>query len=303
LGTTSLFIRFHEHCRIGRGLSVNTLRSYAIDGADFAKFVGSSTPVSEITRDQLREYVRALLDIRELKISSVKRRIATLKVFFRWLEHEGLINLNPFYRLDLTLRIPRLLPRSVSADDLRMLLTYIRKKEQGFTAVLFELVVSLLFSTGLRISELAAVRVRDLDRIEGIIQVRGKGNRERRVYIVSAALRRLLKRYLVMHQQISNNNSDALFVTAIGNPATAQCLRRRLIKTAERAGISRRITPHMLRHAAATHLIEAGVDISFVQKLLGHASISTTQIYTHISDDRLKERLSQANTLGRIRRK
>jgi len=302
LGTTAFFIRFHEHCRIGRGLSANTLRSYAIDGADFGKFIGSSTPVSVITRDQLRDYVRVLLDIRGLKKSSVKRRIATLKVFFRWLEQEGLIKPNPFYRLDLTLRIPHRLPRSVSADDLRKLLTFIQKKEQGFTAVLLELVVSLLFSTGLRISELAAVRIGDLDRKEGVIQVRGKGNRERRVYIISAALRRLLERYLVMHQQITKN-SDALFVTAHGSPASTQYLRRRLIRSAERAGVSRRITPHMLRHAAATHLIEAGVDISFVQKLLGHASISTTQIYTHISDDRLKERLSQANTLGRIRRK
>lgn len=302
LGTTALFIRFHEHCRVGRGLSANTLRSYAIDGADFAKFVGSSTPVSEISRDQLREYVRVLLDVRGLKKSSVKRRIATLKVFFRWLEHEGLIKLNPFYRIDLILRILHRLPRSVSSDDLRKLLTFLQKREQGFTAVLFELVVSLLFSTGLRISEPATIRVGDLDHTEGVIQVRGKGNRERRVYIFGSTLRRLLKRYLVMHQQVTKN-SDALFVMARGSPATTQYLRRGLIRSAERAGVSRRITPHMLRHAAATHLIEAGVDISFVQKLLGHASISTTQIYTHISDDRLKERLSQANTLGRIRRK
>jgi site-specific recombinase XerD len=254
------------------------------------------------TRDQLREYVRVLLDIRGLKKTSVKRRIATLKVFFRWLEQEGLIKLNPFYRLDLILRIPHRLPRSVSADDLHRLLTYMRTKERGFTAVLFELVVRLLFSTGLRISELASIRLGDLDRKEGVIQVRGKGNRERRVYIISVALRRLLKRFLVLHQRVANN-SDALFVTARGSPATAQYLRRSLIRTAERAGTSRRITPHMLRHAAAIHLIEAGVDISFVQKLLGHASISTTQIYTHISDDRLKEILTKVNTLARISRK
>ncbi|MFI5202459.1 MAG: tyrosine-type recombinase/integrase, partial [Candidatus Kapaibacterium sp.] len=183
MSIAAVFGRFIEHCRVNRGLSVNTLRAYTTDGADFAGFAGPSAPVPEIGRERLQNYVRWLLDERGLKEASVKRRVATLKVFFRWLERQGTIEINPFHRLDMVVRLPRRLPRGVSSDELRRLLAHIRRGEPGFAATLFHLTVSLLFTTGLRIGELAAVRLADLDKREGIIQVRGKGNRERQVYL------------------------------------------------------------------------------------------------------------------------
>ncbi len=291
--------RFLDHCRVGRSLSANTLKAYATDLADFAVFVGGNEAVETINRDKLRDYARWLMDRRHLKEASVKRRIAALKVFFRWLEREEVLEITPFHRFDLVVRLPRRLPRGVSAEELKRLLEAIGGEKEGFDALLLRLTVLLLFTTGLRIGELAAVRMADLDRVEGVIQVRGKGNRERRVYLIGRELLRLLERYVVLRHRLSSEAEELLLIST-GKPATPQYLRRRLIRAGKAAGLSRRITPHMLRHAAATHLVEAGVDIRFVQKLLGHASIATTQIYTQVSDNSLKEALIRADTVGRL---
>jgi site-specific recombinase XerD len=290
--------RFIDYCRINRGLSANTLKAYRADGADFLAFIGAQTPASDIGHERLRDYARHLIDDRGLKEASVKRRIATLKVIFRWLERENMIGANPFHRLDLNIRLPRRLPRSITAEELRIVIKSVSTIGPKYLVLLLRLTILLLFTTGLRVGELTAVRLGDLDQDEGTIHVRGKGNRERRVYLVGREIRELLTRYLIAKRKITN--SEILLVNADGRPVTSQYVRRRLSRTAERAGLSRRLTPHMLRHAAATHLIEAGVDIRFVQKLLGHASIATTQIYTHISDTSLKETLIRANTIKRV---
>lgn len=291
---------FLDHCRVGRGLSTNSLKAYAADLADFKQFTRGDTPVSDVNRETLRDYARWLMDERVLKEASVKRRMAALKVFFRWLEREEVLEITPFHRLDLVVRLPRRLPRGVSADELKRLLEAIGGEREGYPALLLRLAVVMLFVTGLRVGELTSIRLGDLDLIEGVIQVRGKGNRERRVYLVSPDLRRLLERYLTLRRRRALTEVEDLLITADGQPVTPQYLRRRLHKAAKRAGIIRPITPHMLRHAAATHLVEAGVDIRFVQKLLGHASIATTQIYTQVSDNSLKEALTRADTLGRL---
>ena len=291
--------RFLDHCRVGRSLSANTLKAYAADFADFATFVGGEEAVGGVGRDRLRDYARWLMDTRGLKEASVKRRMAALKVFFRWLEREEALEITPFHRLDLVVRLPRRLPRGVSAEELKRLLEAIGGEKDSFEALLLRLTVLLLFTTGLRIGELTAVRMIDLDQVEGVIQVRGKGNRERRVYLVGKELKRLLDRFIVLRRRLSSE-AEELWLTSTGQPATPQYLRRRLLRAGKAAGLLRRITPHMLRHAAATHLVEAGVDIRFVQKLLGHASIATTQIYTQVSDNSLKEALIKADTLGRL---
>lgn len=292
--------RFLDHCRVGRSLSANTLKAYAADLSDFCTFVGRGKLVTAIGRDEVRDYARWLMDERSLKEASVKRRMAALKVFFRWLEREEVLEITPFHRLDLVVRLPRRLPRGVSADELKRILATIGDDRDGYPALLLRLVVVMLFVTGLRVGELTSVCLNDLDLSEGVIQVRGKGNRERRVYLASPDVRRLLERYLTQRRRRATIDAENLLITAEGQAATAQYLRRRLHKAAKRAGIARPITPHMLRHAAATHLVEAGVDIRFVQKLLGHASIATTQIYTQFSDTSLKEALIRADTLGRV---
>ena len=159
------------------------------------------------------------------------------------------------------------------------------------------LAILLMTATGIRIGELITLRLGDLDAAVGSIRVRGKGKRERTVYVANAALLRLLKSHVSGRQGIAPVD-DPLFVNMRGRPLTTQALRQRIRKAAEAASIARRVTPHMLRHTAATLLIEKGVDIRFVQRLLGHASISTTEIYTHVSDVSLKDALSRADTIA-----
>jgi integrase/recombinase XerD len=290
---------FLDHCRVGRSLSANTLRAYAIDLSDFCAFVGRDEAVGAIDRDKLRDYVRWLKDQRQLKEASVKRRVAALKVFFHWLEREEKIEITPFHRLDLVVRLPRRLPRGISAEELRRLLETICGEKSSYSVILLRLAITLLFVTGLRIGELVAIKLSDIDQDEGVIQVRGKGNRERRVYLISRDLRNQLERFLVLRARVAGEVEE-LFIGPNGHAVNTQFIRRRLIKAGQCAGLPRRITPHVLRHAAATHLVEAGVDIRFVQKLLGHASIATTQIYTQVSDNSLKEALIRADTLGRV---
>ena len=293
--------RFLDHCRIGRSLSPNTLKAYAIDISDFRLFTGDDVVIDAVGRDKLRDYARWLIDQRGLKEASVKRRMAVLKVLFRWLEREEVIEITPFHRFDFVVRLPRRLPRSISAEELRRLLEAIGSDDDSYFTLLLKLVVTLLFVTGLRIGELVSIKLTDLDQIEESIQVKGKGNRERRVYLVSSNLSNLLERFLVLRSRQTSHGVEELFLDPDGKPVTPQFIRRQLIKAAKRADLPRRVTPHVLRHAAATHLVEAGVDIRFVQKLLGHASIATTQIYTQVSDNSLKAALARADTLGRVK--
>lgn len=292
--------RFLDHCRVAKRLSANTLRAYQMDLDDFSSFAGKGGLASAIDRDCLRHYARKLFDVDELKETSVKRRMASLKVMFRWLERDEAIPLSPFHRLDLSIRLPRCLPRALTVGEMRRLLTACEQLESDHHGVLLHFVVICLFATGLRIGELVDAALSDVDTAGNSILVRGKGNRERRVFLPSGEAASALRQYL-KRRKLFASSSDRLLVTANGEEITAQHVRRRLAKLAEQAGIERRVTPHMLRHTAATQLVEAGVDIRFVQKLLGHASIATTQIYTQVSDMSLKATLERANTLGKVR--
>jgi len=158
----------------------------------------------------------------------------------------------------------------------------------------------VLFATGIRISELVSIPLQNASVSDASILVRGKGNRERRVYLSSGQAAKVLTDYWERRKSIPG--ADWLFVRENGCRITSQYIRSRLRAVATSAGIARRVTPHMLRHSAATQLLEAGVDIRVVQRLLGHSSIATTQIYTQVTDAVLRTKLDDANTLGRLRR-
>jgi site-specific recombinase XerD len=297
--------RFLDHCRVGKSLSAHTLRAYSSDLAHFVAKIGADAGVERVDRDCIREYVRVLVVNSRLKQTTVKRRVATLKVLFRWLEHEEVVRLSVFHRLELSIKLPQRLPRALNRNEMRQLLSCaeagveVRRGAARYEALLMQFTVVTLFTTGLRISELISVRLPDVVERDGLIQVRGKGNRERRVYLPGRQAMAILKNYLEARRRL-RHETQQLLISAEGRPISVQQIRKRLRLLGERAGLSRRITPHMLRHTAATQLLEAGVDIRVVQRLLGHASIATTQIYTHVSDGALKHRLTQANTLLRL---
>ncbi|MFA5897552.1 MAG: tyrosine-type recombinase/integrase [Hyphomicrobium sp.] len=297
--------QFLEHCRNSRRLALHTTRAYASDLADFGNRIGPDASSRGVSRENLLEYARHLSEERKLKAATVRRRIATLKVFFRWLARKDEASTNPFDRADISIRLPRRLPRALETQEMRRLLKQARTEAAGratgrqYDALLLEFVVVALFTTGLRISELTAVTILDVSVADKAIRVRGKGDRERTVYFAGAKATRILGAFLERRMRL-RTPSTKLLASCSGLALTSQVVRLRLRVLAERAGLNRRVTPHMLRHTAATKLVEAGVDIRLVQRLLGHSSITTTQIYAQVSDLVLRNRMDRADTLSRL---
>jgi integrase/recombinase XerD len=155
--------------------------------------------------------------------------------------------------------------------------------------------IEVLYATGMRIGELADLTPDRLDIADGTIYLRGKGDRERVVFLPDSPLRELVAAYLDLAHHVTHAAPGPVLVNARGRPATTQFLREQIRGAGERAGLSRRVTPHMLRHTTATHLLEAGVDLRYVQKLLGHQSVATTQMYTAVSNAKLKEVIEGAH--------
>lgn len=308
LGSTSLqaqIVQFLDHCRNSRRLAIHTIRAYASDLGDFGSRLGPDVSSSTVSRDNLIEYTRHLGEERKLKAATVRRRIATLKVFFRWVVRNDGESTNPFDRANISIRLPRRLPRALETEEMRLLLKRARTEAAGraigkqYDALLMEFVVVALFTTGLRIGELTAVTIPDVSTADKAIRVRGKGDRERTVYFAGAKATGILAAFIERRRRLKAS-STTLLTSYSGIALTSHVIRLRLRLLAERAGLHRRVTPHMLRHTAATKLVEAGVDIRLVQRLLGHSSITTTQIYAQVSDLVLRNRMDRADTLARL---
>lgn len=309
--------QFITQCKIDKNLSPNTLRAYNIDLQQFQLFIGADSPASDCDKNRLRAYLAYLLEERELKESSVKRRIACLKTMFRWLEEEELLDSNPFRRLNFRIRIPPRLPKILSREETRKLLlaptqrlkldgnlnyqtlpleNLFLGKFNHFTTLL---TLELLFCTGLRVGELVSITLNDISVREGVITIIGKGNRQRRVFIPDNEVRSLVTQYIHSRKRL-NPDTNILLLNSRGRAASTQFIRKLVIEAGKSAGIRCHVTPHMLRHSAATQLLESGLDIRYVQKLLGHHCISVTQIYTHVSDENLKEMICKINPRRRV---
>lgn len=288
---------FLDHCRT-KGLSPHTLRAYQQDLQHFRNWAGKKEWSS---RDAIIGWMSAMQTNKSAP-TTIKRRIACLKVMFRWLEEHEYLTGNPFHKIRTTIQLPRRLPRDLNRNELKVLfgnpLNIMINGNDLKKQTLF-LALEILFATGVRIGELCAITLNDPDLDGGTIRIKGKGNRERRVFLISQNLVNEIRKYLKDHRR-NALPSDSLFITQWGTAVTPDYIRKSLhVLTTERK-ISRRITPHMLRHTAATQLLENGVDIRFVQKLLGHASITTTEIYTHVSDKKLQEAIKMANPREKI---
>lgn len=305
---------FLRYCSDTRGLSPHTLRAYTVDVHELCEYARSTHGVPEAVAEwgpaALRDYVRYLLTERRLGASTIRRRVACLKSMANWLA--SVCDTPSLLRgTRVELRKPKRLPRCLSETELGALIsvsaraagittqTYVgtqipeRTGHRAFQTLTTLIAVELLFATGLRVSELTSVTIDRLNVKEGTIDVVGKGTRDRRVFIIDDGVRHLVKEY-VRRSRARSSGHGHLLVTPRGAPATAQYVRRLLRIAGENAGIARRITPHMLRHSCATRHLEAGLDIRFVQQLLGHASITTTQIYTEVTSHSLREALSRA---------
>ena len=289
------FLRF---CAIERRLSEHTLRAYANDLADFRRWLPATTPAADICETTLGAYLADLVERRNLAAATVRRRFACLRSFFRYTSEREL-SPDPFAKLRLQLPRRKRLPRALSRIEASSLVTLGRRVGQPSASSTMPTAISLMVATGIRVSELCKLRIDDISPDGASCRIHGKGSRDRVVYVTDPALRRDLTDFVRLRRS-SPESPGILFVNRNGMPIRPQSIRTSLRRLAKGVGLTRRVTPHMLRHTAATLLIETGVDIRFVQRLLGHASIATTEIYTHVSDEALRKTLERANILASL---
>jgi site-specific recombinase XerD len=280
---------FIRHCQSIRKLSPHTIRAYELDLARFTQFLGRRKAVASCDKTVIHDYVRHLFDVRSLKEASVKRHLATLRSFFRWLEEEHDAIEDPFRGARIRIRMPRRLPRVIARADLRRLLLHTPPPQ--FSDLTAYVATELLFATGMRVSELAGLLDHAVDLEDGTITIIGKGNRQRRVFVPDE-LKSVLHDYRTARDRTPSTAATFL-INSRGAAASPQMIRRLIRLHGERSAVRDRVTPHMFRHSVATYLLEEGVDIRYVQRLLGHRSISTTEIYTHVADAALKVRITE----------
>lgn len=286
---------FLSHCRSAVSLSNHTLRAYTFDLCDFCTQAGPNQQLASVTKETLRKYIQHLRETRMLKETTIKRRIACLKLLFRWLKQEGLIGDNPFDSLHEKIRLPKRLPRALPKNDAQLLRAASRNAltSESSAQQAAKLAIQVMLATGIRVGELVALRRQDIDLTNASLTIQGKGNRQRLVYLVDPTVQASLERHIARLAK-ETPDIEAVFLDKGGRPLTTNQVRRLLRTIANNAGIERRITPHMLRHTSATTWLESGLDIRYVQKLLGHQSISTTEIYTQITDEGLRGAMRRA---------
>lgn len=284
---------FLLYCLEEKHLVPNTLAAYRQDLAEFQQQFGRRRRVSSIGPTEILAYRNYLTASRGLALATVKRRLACLRALFGWLVRRDILDASPFVKTDLRIRLPARLPRCLERRDLRTLMRH--RAALGPNGAL---ATGMLLATGMRVGELAALRVGDIDSVAGHLRILGKGSRERTVFVTDRGLREELRAYLAARHGNKAAPDRTLLIDDRGQPISAAHIRTIIAELARTAGLARHITPHMLRHTAATMLLESGTDIRFVQRLLGHRSILTTQIYTHVSDRALWTALARANILG-----
>ena len=274
-------------CRAQK-FSNHTIRSYTGDLRKFESWSPCEDAADALVPDQIEAW-RHHLGSADYAPATIRRRLAALRSLAKWLERNGVIADDPFAKLELAIKLPKRLPRNLGKRDLRLLLQGVRNGDGSASAsrLLIQVTVELLLTTGIRVGEACSIRLRDIDLEGRTIRIMGKGSRERHVFLIDSQLLKLVRRYLKARASLSPP-TDHLLVTTRGTQASTDYIRRKLHEVAKAAKVGRTVTPHMLRHTAATQLLECGVDIRFVQRLLGHSSIATTEIYTHVSDVALR---------------
>ena len=285
--STKIIDQFIDHLWLEDGLSKNTLNSYRFDLSIFVSWLAETKKIELLDVSELEIQEFLAFKFPTSKSRSISRLLATLRRFFRFLLRENKIKEDPTLKIQ-TPKIPKSLPKSLSEDEVEGLLeapdikTDVGMRDRSM--------LELLYACGLRVSELVGIQLTEVILIDGVIRVTGKGSKIRLVPMGEEAVD-WIKKYLVESRQniLNKQTSKFLFVTNRGGEMTRQAFWYLIKKYALMANIDKPMSPHILRHAFATHLINHGADLRVVQMLLGHSDISTTQIYTHVARERLKK--------------
>jgi integrase/recombinase XerD len=280
-----LLDEFVDRLWLEEGLARNTLESYRNDLSQFTDWLEKrGSDLIAVTRTDLEGYLAYKNP--HSKPRSIGRLIASLRRFYRYLLRENLVSEDPTLQLD-SPKLPRSLPKSLTEEEVESLLN--QPDEDEMLGLRDRAMLEMLYATGLRVSELVNIKVAEVSLSEGVVRATGKGSKTRLVPLGEESLD-WISRYLkeARPQILDGQVSDSMFVTQRGGAMTRQAFWYLIKRHAKLAGIQKHLSPHVLRHAFATHLLNHGADLRVVQMLLGHADISTTQIYTHVARERLK---------------
>lgn len=289
MNNTDVLDEFCDTLWLEDGLARNTLLSYRRDLNKFAAWLEAcrSASLLQTTHADIKGYLADLFVVQKARASSTGRNLSSLKRLFRYLLRQGKIAADPTLQID-TPKLPRSLPRTLTEQDVETLLN--APDVQTPLGLRDRTMLEVLYATGLRVSELVELQIGQVSMDMGIVRVMGKGNKERLVPLGEEALD-WLRNYFQDGRTVllAGKVSDDLFVTNRGGGMTRQMFWYLIKKHARLGGLNKPLSPHTMRHAFATHLLNHGADLRVVQMLLGHADISTTQIYTHVARERLKQ--------------
>jgi integrase/recombinase XerD len=292
---------FLNHCKFEKNLSSKTIHAYSTDLMQFGNFLSFKSltvEIDKISKNEIRLYLEF---ISELKPKSIKRKIATIRAFFNFLEYEDQILLNPLRKMKIKIKESKTLPKVLDIREIKKILINAYKiktdshlnnahsKNENLRNIV---VLELLFSTGARVSEIANLKTANIETTSGLIKFIGKGNRERVIHICNKESLSALRNYKEIYKSKIESSGGYFLINRFGNKLSDQSIRTIVKNVGVRAGIVKHITPHMFRHSFATLLLEKDVDIKYIQAMLGHSSIMTTQIYTHVNQKKQKQILN-----------
>lgn len=280
-----------EYCEFRKRLDSKSLKAYKTDLKQYNAFSGDSHEC--LSRNTVDLFITNLH--KQYKPKTVKRKIASLKAFFHYMEYKDLLEENPFNKLDVHFREAKLLPKTIPFHSIQQFLSVLYEQKklsiseyQLHCSIRDIAVIELLFATGMRISELCSLKPSDIDLANNTVLIYGKGAKERILQIGNPEVITALTLYQETFKE-DIVNCGYFFVNKLKHKLSDQSVRFMINRYAELAGIEQHITPHMFRHSFATLLLEQDVDIRYIQKMLGHSSISTTEIYTHVSNTKQKD--------------
>lgn len=289
---------FINHCMFNKNLSSKTIKAYRTDLIQYSKFLYTklkySFDVREITKTEIQQYIE---HISFLKAKSRKRKIATIKAMFNYLEFDDKIISNPIRKVQIKIKEPFRLPSCLTINEINEIFKaayndFNKDNEMTFqnqTALRNLAVIELLFATGARVSEIANLKLEDIDLVTGIISIKGKGNKERIIQISNSDTIHLLNKYKQVFERKILKANNFFFINRLKKKLSDQSIRCIVKVLSQKAKITKKITPHFFRHSFATLLLENEVDIKYIQILLGHSSILTTQIYTHVNNHKISQ--------------
>lgn len=283
--------------KITKNLQEQTLKAYSSDITNFLNYINKET----IEQIDILNYINYLFDEKKLKDRSIKRKIISLKIYFNFLEDNSIIKINPFTKLKFKFKQEKKLPKTLQKNEVKKLLETVYDELNSsitpykkFETIRNISLLEILISTGIRIQEASSITLNDISLQEKTIIIHGKGRKERQLFILNKYVLSSLKNWLTI-RKTSSPKCNNIFINKYGNPLSIHSIENIFRKYKTLSNINIKATPHYLRHTFATNLLTNGADLRSVQEILGHSSISTTQIYLEISSNRKKQVLQKYN--------